>query len=55
MEGSRSALVIQSCSALRLYSNLFYVRIGLVIGETTQKDSGEPPSSDKQLLPLSSP
>ena len=58
VEGNRSALVIERCAALKLNSNLFHARIGLVIGETQLKniqDSREPSSDDKQLLPLFSP
>lgn len=57
-EGNRCALVIERCAALRLNSNLFHVKTGLVIGEIQLKniqDSGDRSSNDKQVLPLSSP
>ena len=56
MEETRSALVIERYAALKLNSNLFHARIGLVIGGTQLKhiqDSREPSSNDKQLLLLS--
>lgn len=41
VEGNRSALVIERGATLRLDSNLFHMRIGLIIGETQLRKNHE--------------